>query len=1218
MEENAIQNINHNNYNSSRLNFCEFNNNLIKIFVVGTKIIVNIFPYIRNEFFKSKNESIMTPIKNKSKKIVNDKSKKKLYQIKKIKNNINNNYTTTINYTIFTLINFILINFICQIKCNIFNSFYFQYSKITLKIKGIGESEIFGKGKYKYFRSINYLKEIYINGIPQDEKAFSYQFNQTYNFVELIWEDNIVNCSSMFFNCSNITEINLSSFNTSQVTNMDRMFNKCHSLTSVNLSNLDTSKVVDMRTMFSYCVSLTSIDLSYFDTSQVTDMSWMFEYCSSLTSLNLSNFNTSKVKRMFQMFYNSPLLTSINLSNFDTSQVTNMSYMFDGCISLEYINLYNFVETKLSYATDMFNNTPENFVICINENTTKEYILNKIRTKSCYTIYCGENWKSKQKKIINDTNKCIESCDNSSQYIYEYNGKCYENCLNGFLYDENNKTNKCKCELDQCLECPNVALNKNLCTKCNTNYYQKEKDPSNIGEYINCYNESDGYYLENNIYKECYYTCKTCNLSGNNLNNNCIECKDNYPMKIIKNNYTNCYENCSYYHFFDNDKILHCTIDLFSPNEYPNLNEDTKECFKNNIQSILKDLIISRINITENMTKSEEIDYNNNILKIIKKRFTENYDTSELDSGNDEVIKFITNSDDFIPENKKIIYTLTTTKNQKKEINDNITTIDLGKCEIKLKNEYNISINESLYILKIDFFVENIQKLEYEVYYNFSSNNLTKLNLTVCKGIKIDISIPKDIPINELDKYNKSSGFYNDICYIFTNDRGTDESLEDRRNNYKNKNISICEEDCDFTKYNSITKKVFCSCSVKENLKTISEIKINKQKLFSNFKDIRNIANFKMLSCIKLFFNTHNIFKNSANYIFIMLLILNIISIFIFSLYDYKKIQNFINNNEEKNNKKKNLENIMTTNNEKNKIENINKNSTDNKKFKIKIKKKVKMRIKIVKKIKNNRKILDNSHQTLEKNSQNLNNKKLTFEKLINKEKLENLNDFELNELNYEDALKNDKRTFGQLYISSIKRKNLLLFSFFLFNDYNSRIIKIFIFFFTFTINLIVSAMFYSDSTMHKIYVDYGKFDFIYQLPKMIYSLVISSILETLLNFLGIYEKDISELKKNKKNKENKENKEKTVMKIKIKIIIFFILINILLFLFWIYLGCFCAVYKNTQIHLLKEVLSSFGISLIAPFFIVLLPCIFRVYSLKDKDGKRLTYFKFSNFLNNF
>ena len=83
MEENAIQNINHNNYNSSRLNFCEFNNNLIKIFIINTKIIVNIFPYIRNEFFKSKNESIMTPIKNRTKKILNDTSKKNFIKLKK-------------------------------------------------------------------------------------------------------------------------------------------------------------------------------------------------------------------------------------------------------------------------------------------------------------------------------------------------------------------------------------------------------------------------------------------------------------------------------------------------------------------------------------------------------------------------------------------------------------------------------------------------------------------------------------------------------------------------------------------------------------------------------------------------------------------------------------------------------------------------------------------------------------------------------------------------------------------------------------------------------------------------------------------------------------------------------------------------------------------------------------------------------------------------------
>ena len=163
-------------------------------------------------------------------------------------------------------------------------------------------------------------------------------------------------------------------------------------------------------------------------------------------------------------------------------------------------------------------------------------------------------------------------------------------------------------------------------------------------------------------------------------------------------------------------------------------------------------------------------------------------------------------------------------------------------------------------ILKIDYFTENILKIEYEAYYNFSSNNLTKLDLANCKGIKIDISIPKNIPMKSLDKYNQSSGFYNDICYTFTAENGTDKSINDRRIDYKNNNnMSICEEDCDFTGYNIKSKKVICSCYTKLYLPLISEIKVDKEKLYSNFKDIRNIGNFEMLSCIKLFFNKYKL-----------------------------------------------------------------------------------------------------------------------------------------------------------------------------------------------------------------------------------------------------------------------------------------------------------------------------------------------------------------------
>ena len=53
-----------------------------------------------------------------------------------------------------------------------------------------------------------------------------------------------------------------------------------------------------MRYMFSECSSLTSLNLSDFNTSNVQDMSSMFQLCSSLTSLNISNFNTNNVQNI--------------------------------------------------------------------------------------------------------------------------------------------------------------------------------------------------------------------------------------------------------------------------------------------------------------------------------------------------------------------------------------------------------------------------------------------------------------------------------------------------------------------------------------------------------------------------------------------------------------------------------------------------------------------------------------------------------------------------------------------------------------------------------------------------------------------------------------------------------------------------------------------------------------------------------------------------------
>ena len=72
------------------------------------------------------------------------------------------------------------------------------------------------------------------------------------------------------------------------------------------------------------------------------------------------------------------------------------------------------------------------------------------------------------------------------------------------------------------------------------------------------------------------------------------------------------------------------------------------------------------------------------------------------------------------------------------------------------------------------------------------------------------------------------------------------------------------------------------------------------------------------------------------------------------------------------------------------------------------------------------------------------------------------------------------------------------------------------------------------------------------------------------------------------------------------------------LLFFWYYISMFCVIYKNTQIHLLKDTLMSFGFSIIIPFVIYLLPGIFRIFALSNIDKKRVYLYNFSKFLQTF
>ena len=150
---------------------------------------------------------------------------------------------------------------------------------------------------------------------------------------------------------------------------------------------------------------------------------------------------------------------------------------------------------------------------------------------------------------------------------------------------------------------------------------------------------------------------------------------------------------------------------------------------------------------------------------------------------------------------------------------------------------------------------------------------------------------------------------------------------------------------------------------------------------------------------------------------------------------------------------------------------------------------------------------------------------------------------------------------------------------------------------------------------MHQIYEDKGSFNFIYKIPLIIYSSLISIIFNILLKMLALSEELIIEFKK-KKNKKDLETRMIALnKKLKIKFILYFILSSIFLLFFWYYISMFCSIYINTQIHLIKDTLISFALSLIYPFGINLIPGICRIPALSNPKNKREYLYKFSTYI---
>ena len=420
--------------------------------------------------------------------------------------------------------------------------------------------------------------------------------------------------------------------------------------------------------------------------------------------------------------------------------------------------------------------------------------------------------------------------------------------------------------------------------------------------------------------------------------------------------------------------------------------------------------------------------------------------------------------------------------------------------------------------------------------------------------------------------------------------------------------MSLCEVNCQYIDYDFGAKQSLCECKVKLDFNSFSEIVFDKDIIWKYFIDINRITNIYTMKCINLLFSKEGLKRNIGSYILLIIIFLYIILVILFKTKEFSKL-------------KKIIKDIVKVDKDENKK--INKNlikkrsSTNNKKTN---KKKLqKPKIYKIKKIKNNppkrmkgQNIKNIKSLTISNSIVNIYDKSISSSK---KNKLPSIppllkyNDCEMNMLKYEDALKIDKRTFFEYYISLIKRKQIFIFTFYIKDDYNSVTIKLSLFLFLFALSYTINGLFFNDSTMHKIYEDAGSYDFIYQIPQIIYSSIISTSINMLFRLLALSENSILKLKGIKGKKIHKN----LILKIKkclfIKLIIYFLLSFLFLIFFWFYLSSFCAVYKNTQVHLIKDTIISFALSSLYPFGLSLLPGFLRIPSLKaSKKDKEWMY----------
>ena len=578
-------------------------------------------------------------------------------------------------------------------------------------------------------------------------------------------------------------------------------------------------------------------------------------------------------------------------------------------------------------------------------------------------------------------------------------------------------------------------------------------------------------------------------------------------------------------------------------------------------------------------------------------------------------------------------FQITTTKREVLDrYNNDLSGLDLTQCENILKEIYNIDQDAELIIVK--FIMDDGQTLKYDIYNPYTRE---KLNLTYCENTTTDVYVHyvmdekteqiynnlKEQGYDPLDLFDK---FYREICTPYTSENGTDVLLDDREEFIYTSlvNATVCPIGCNYSEF--YVKKKYIKCECDTNTSGIEELDLDHlsaENIGNSFLTTLQATNWKVMRCYNLVFNLKIFVHNYGSILIFILFIIYVLFIIYFCFKEINplkvKVSKIIFDETEELKEKETLSIKYKTKSEpkvkekikykkthyppkkaKSRFAKSEYNSTYEKNVvKTEEKKLVDLKRKALKNSTKKTELIDGTSRKNIKNIDHLIDKEKKVKFNDKKIKMKNMDNFELNNLDFYDACELDKRTCCKTYLSILMREHFALITFVAWNDYNLFYIKIERFFILFCVDMTMSGLFFVHESMHKKYTQGENLTFVQKLPQILFTLIAAHIIEVLLCYLSLTDTHVYQIKALPiKDKKNGKKIMDILSLIQRKLTSFVIVTFILFLFFWYFISAFCAVYQNTQKIYLRDSMISFAISLIDPFIIYGFTSLLRCISL--------------------